>query len=241
MKQTIFFAAFLLLSVFSYGQLLPSVNTATTKPNVIKNGTIYYKMSVEGEESQAKMLNNSTFEYAFSGKDSKLAGLVMGGLFSGNLIVDGVANNGLALMNIMGQRKAIRMTQADIAKAQNSATNMNGVTFTPIAGTQNIAGYNCKKVMITDPKNPTSQTVVFVCNNVAPESGGMVDEMMKKLNGFPLGFEVKSKDGSKIKIYATEVSTKLPKKADFKQIVPEGYEETSMEKMREEFDPKEGQ
>jgi len=234
MKQSFFFASFMLFTVFSYSQLLPSASTAATKPTVIKNGTIYYTLNVESEDPQAKMLNNSTFEYAFSGKDSKIAGLVLGGLFSGNVIVDGLANNGLALMSVMGQKKAIRMTSADITKAQNSAANMNSVKITPVAGTQKVAGYNCKKVMITDPNNPDTQTIVYVCNNIAPESGGMVDEMMKKISGFPLGFEVITK-GNKIKILATEVSTKMPKKADFKQVVPEGYEETTMEKLREEF------
>lgn len=225
---------FLLISVLGYSQLLPSASTSPSKPSVLKNGTIYYVMSVEGDDPQAKMLNNSTFEYAFSGKDSKLAGLVMGGLFTGNMIVDGAANNGLALMSVMGQRKAIKMTAADISKAKSSASNMNDVKITPISGTQKVAGYTCKKVMITDPKNPNTQTVVYVCNSIVPESGGMVDEMMKKLNGFPLGFEVKT-NGSKVKIMASEVSTKLLKKADFKQVIPEGYEVTTMEKLREQF------
>jgi len=198
MKKSFFFTAvFLLFATLGNCQLLPSASSATTKPSIIKNGTVYYTMSVEGDDPQAKLLNNSTLEFAFSGKDSKMAGLVMGGLFSGNLIMDGTANNGLALMSVMGQKKAIRMTPADVSKAQTSATNMNNVKITPIAGTQKIAGYLCKKVMITDPKNPEAKTVVYVCNNIAPESGGLMDEMMKKLSGFPLGFEVSS-NGSKI-------------------------------------------
>jgi hypothetical protein len=241
MKKSFFFTAvFLLFAMLGNCQLLPSASSATTKPSIIKNGTVYYTMSVEGDDPQAKLLNNSTLEFAFSGKDSKMAGLVMGGLFSGNLIMDGTANNGLALMSVMGQKKSIRMTPADVSKAQTSATNMNNVKITPIAGTQKIAGYLCKKVMITDPKNPEAKTVVYVCNNIAPESGGLMDEMMKKLSGFPLGFEVSS-NGSKIKILASEVSTKIPKKADFKQVVPEGYEETTMEKLREQFGGTEGE
>jgi hypothetical protein len=88
--------------------------------------------------------------------------------------------------------------------------------------------------MVKDPNNPDLQTVVFVCESIKPEAGGLIDNMIKTFKGFPLGVEIKNKD-SKITIMASEVSTKIPKKADFKQDIPSDYQETTMEKLREEM------
>jgi hypothetical protein len=227
------FGLFCFISIMN-AQLLPSANSAAPKNSIIKNGTIFYKLTVESEDPQAKMLNGSTLEFSFSGTDSKMVGLVMGGLVNANLIVDGSANNGLALLSLMGQKKAIRMNADEIKKAQSATANMNGVKITPISGTQKIAGHTCKKVMVTDPNNPEVQTVVFVCESIKPEAGGIVDNMISSFKGFPLGMEVKS-NGSKMILMASEVSTKIPKKSDFKQDIPTDYQETTMEQLKDEF------
>lgn len=235
MKNTFFSTLCLFFcSAFVQAQLLPSASSASNKSNLIKNGTVLYKMTVESNDAQAKMLNNSTFEYAFSGQDSKLAALVMGGLFSGNVILDGTASNGLALLSFMGQKKAIKMSAADLNKAQAGTADFSKLKVTPVSGVQKIASHSCKKIMLTDPANPDVQTIVFVCDNIKPESGGIANSMMNKLKGFPLGFEIKNK-GSKIIIMASEVSTKIPKKSDFKLQIPEGYETTTVENLMEEF------
>ena len=87
---------------------------------------------------------------------------------------------------------------------------------------------------MTSPHNRKVKTIVYVCEHIKPESGGYVDGLIKKFNGFPLGFEIIA-DTDKVKIMASEVSTKLPKKSDFKQVIPDGYEETTVEKLRDEL------
>ena len=225
------FVAFSFISL--QAQLLPPAksNAATT---LIRNGSVIYKMTVEGEDPQAKLLNNSVFELAFNGFDTKLNALVMGGLFGGNIIMDASKNQGLALMTIMGQKKAFKMNPDDIKKAQNQTASFDMSRVQALPGTVKIAGQTCKKVLIKDPKNPDVQTIVFLCENIKPESAGMIDNMMKNFKGFPMGMEVKSKK-SKISLMATEISTKIPKKSDFKQEIPVDYQITTLDKIQEEM------
>lgn len=225
------FVAFSFISL--QAQLLPPAksNAATT---LIRNGSVIYKMTVEGEDPQAKLLNNSVFELAFNGFDTKLNALVMGGLFGGNIIMDASKNQGLALMTIMGQKKAVKMNPDDIKKAQNQTASFDMSRVQALPGTVKIAGQTCKKVLIKDPKNPDVQTIVFLCENIKPESAGMIDNMMKNFKGFPMGMEVKSKK-SKISLMATEISTKIPKKSDFKQEIPVDYQITTLDKIQEEM------
>ena len=227
----------LFLAVFSiinlYAQLLPPAKSSAG-PSLIRNGSVIYKMTVEGEDPQAKLLNNSIFELAFNGFDTKLNALVMGGLFGGNIIMDASKNQGLALMTIMGQKKAVKMNPEDIKKAQNQTATFDMSRVQALPGTVKIAGQTCKKVLIKDPKNPDVQTIVFLCENIKPESAGMIDNMMKNFKGFPMGMEVKSKK-SKISLMATEISTKIPKKSDFKQEIPVEYEITTLDKIQEDM------
>jgi len=225
---------FVLMS-FSYlnAQLLPPAKS-NSGPSLIRNGSVFYKMTVEGEDPQVKLLNNSTFELAFNGFDTKLNALIMGGLFGGNVIMDASKNQGLALMTIMGQKKAIKMSPEDIKKAQNQTATFDMTRVQALPGTIKIAGQTCKKVLIKDPKNPDTQTIVYICETIKPESAGMIDNMMKNFKGFPMGMEVKSKK-SKITLMATEISTKIPKKTDFKQEVPADYEMITLDKLQEEM------
>jgi hypothetical protein len=233
--KTLFSAAFSLL--LFQNVLLAQFMTAikNNSSNIIKNGIINYKVTVEGEDPQAKMLNNSTFEYAFSGTDSKLTGLVLGGAFAANVLVDATTKKGLALLTIFGQKKAMKMSPEDIQKAQNNTATIDASKIIPISGTQTVAGHVCRKVMLKNPENPNMQTVVFVCDKIKPDGGGVVDNVINALKGFPLGMEVKV-NGSKISLMASEVSTKIPKKADFKHEIPADFQETTMEKFREEME-----
>ncbi len=215
-------------------QLLPSASSTNSKSSIVKNGTITYKMSIDSKDPQAAMLNGSTFEFAFNGSDSKLAALIMGGLFSGNLIFNGSNNDGLALMNLMGQKKAIKMNADDINSAQESTTGLDKVKISPISGTKQIAGYTCKKMLMSSTQDPNVKTVVYVCDKIKPDSGTFFNAYMQMFKGFPLGFEVNS-GTDKISILASEVSSKIPKKSEFKLNIPSDYQETTIEKIMEDF------
>ena len=217
-------------------QFLPKANTSssTTQSKTIKNGTILYTMNVQSDEPSAAMLNNSTFEIAFNGQYSKLIGKIMGGVIGGNFILDSGSKTGLALLDMMGQKRAIKMDDSDINKAKSATDGMKTDMIQFVSGTKTIAGHVCKKAIIKNPDKPGSQVIVYVCENIQPESSGLLDNMLKTFKGFPLGFEIK--DGAnKVTIMATEVSNKIPKKSEFDQAVPKEYELTTMEELENEM------
>jgi hypothetical protein len=233
-KLSLFILIFISNFFYCKGQLL---SEATKQSSVIKNGLVKYKMVVESENPQAKMMNNSTLEIAFCGSDTKANGLLMGGLLGAQITMDLLNGKGLALLTIMGQKKAVKMNNDDFKWAQNSTNSLSGeVNFTPVKGTQKVAGYACKKYLVKDPKNPDVQTTVFICESIKPDSGGLMDNILKTYKGFPLGFEVKSKD-AKMSFMASEVSTKLLKKSDFKQEIPAEFELTTMENLMRDMGP----
>lgn len=208
--------------------------SSKAKDKTLKNGVITYVMDVQSTEPMAAALNNSKLQLAFSGSQSKMVGEVMGGVFVGDIILDGTLNQGLALLKITGQKKAIRMTDSDISKAQASTDQMSNQKIHFLDGTQQVAGYTCKKALIKDPSQPGSHLLIYVCEAIQPESGGLIENMMEKLNGFPLGFEIKSPEGT-VKLMASEVSKKVLSKSAFSLDIPGEYEETSMEKLMEDM------
>lgn len=233
-KSIFFFAGLLFLSVnMLQAQLLPKAGSSS-EATTIKNGTILYTMNVQSDEPGAAMLNNSTFEVAFNGQYSKLIGKVMGGVVGGNFILDASAKSGLALLDIMGQKRAIKMTNSDIEKAKKSTDGMSAGKVQFLQGTKTIAGYVCKKALVKDPENPDSQVIVYICETIQPESAGLMDNMLKVFKGFPLGMEIKN-GTNKVTIMASEVSKKIPKKSEFDQSIPNGYQLTTIEELENEM------
>ncbi len=231
MKKILFscLAIFLAFAVQAQTPQFASYNSAA-----MTDGTITYQVSIESSDPSAAMLNGSMLTLAFNGNKSKLNAMVMGGMFAGDIILDATGKKGLALLNLMGNKKAIRMSSTEISEAQNATQNFSKAKIQKLKGSKKIAGYNCQKYLIADPERPNDPMIVYVSSEIKPQSAGFLDNMYKELNGFPLGIEIDSKDG-KISIMATSVSTKKPSASDFKFTIPQDYEETTMEKLGEEM------
>jgi hypothetical protein len=233
MKKTLFSILAILLTMgFSHAQ---SPQFASYDGGKMTDGTITYTVSVENStEPSAAMLNGSTLTLAFNGDKSKLQAFIMGGMFAGDMILDAAGKKGLALLNIMGTKKAIRMSSTDITSAQSATSEISKAKIQELSGSMKIAGYKCKKLLIADPDKPGDKLIVYVTDAIQPKSGGLLDNMYKEFKGFPLGMEIDSKEG-KLKIMASEVSTKRPSASDFKLAIPSDYEETTMEELGQEM------
>lgn len=232
MKKTLFSILALFLAVGYIGAQSPQF--ASFDGGKMTDGTITYTVEIESSEPSAAMLNGSTLTLAFNGDKSKLNAFVMGGMFAGDMILDAAGKKGLALLNIMGNKKAIRMTSSEITEAQNITKDISKAKTQKLSGTKKIAGYTCQKLLVANPEQPNDKMIVYVTSAIQPKSGGMLDNMYKEFNGFPLGMEIDSKDG-KLKVMASSVSTKRPSASDFKLIIPKDYEETTMDALGSEM------
>ncbi len=140
-------------------------------------------------------------------------------------IADGNKKTVTTLMNMMGNKIAIVMTEEEVNKKNNTKTTSK-ITYT--SETKKIAGYNCKKAIVPASNDDDKMTIYYTDKINPPKIG----EIYKGLKGFPLQYEMKDQ-GLEMTVTATEI--KKEKVADSEFIVPKDYEITTMEKFQQKM------
>ncbi len=137
--------------------------------------------------------------------------------------------NIVTTMDIMGQKYLIRTSEADLKKDQETQPETI-IKYTD--ETKEIAGYKCKKAVITVKSKEGKEEIVDVFyTEKIPASE--LKSAYKGLKGFPLEYSM-SQSGIKMKFYAKTVSK--GKVADSKFEIPkEGYKETTLEELQKEM------
>jgi len=111
-------------------------------------GKIVYSVEMSSDNPQmavaASMMNGSTFELTFS-KGATMAKMNMGAMMSMTTIVN--HEDVLILMGGMMGNKAVKTTKGELIDSEG--TNMDA-TVELVDETKKIAGYICKKAIITD-------------------------------------------------------------------------------------------
>jgi GLPGLI family protein len=213
--KKIIIAAALAVSVIS--------NIAAQK-NTPFEGKVTYKISFEGSglpPEAMTMLNGSESVNYIKG-DKRRTDLNMA-IQSTSAIIDGKSKQVVTLMDIMGQKYLIRMSEADLKKEEekNPITNIKYSDET-----KTIAGYKCKKAEATVKTGEGKEEVVSVWyTDEIPSSE--VKSVYKGLKGFPMEYMI-NQSGFKMTFTATSVSKEPVADSKF-EIPKEGYTETTME------------
>ena len=84
------------------------------KGKVVEEAHIKYKISADGQAGM--MLNGSTMDLFFAPDHARVDMNMASGMIQMDIRVDNKKKNGVMLMDIMGQRKAAKMTEEDLAK-----------------------------------------------------------------------------------------------------------------------------
>jgi hypothetical protein len=218
MKSLLFYC--LLLSASILGQQVQA--------QTLSDVHITYQVVAEGGgDMMATALNGSQIELAFKGSKSNVKAALMNNLVNMNMTAIG-EQQGLMLLDMMGQKKAVRLKGSELNAAQPANLNKFTGNIQTLKGSKKIAGYQCKKMSMSTPEG---QLTMFVCEQIQPKANSSFSAIQKQVKGFPLAAELKRKDGSLIKFIATSVNTSVSD-SRFVSDIPSGYQETTLEELQ---------
>jgi hypothetical protein len=145
-------------------------------------------------------------------------------------ILDYVAKTKIALINMMGQKFAIKSTSAEIEK-ENAGQPKGTVSITN--ETKNIAGYTCKKAIVTTNDDGVKSTFeVWFTDEIGGKDANFDNPMYKDINGVMLEFILKTPQAS-MKLSATSIEKKAVSAKDFE--IPSDYTLTTQDELKGKF------
>lgn len=203
--------------------------TAAGGVKTVSEGHIVYDISADGAAGAA--LNGSTMEIYFTPDNAKMAMNMMSGMMKIDMIVDNNKKEGLMLMDMMGQRKAAKMSKEELEEKEKEQVNKKPQKAEYINNYKTIAGYKCQEVRVTmdgldDP------AVVFVTEQIKPAHLDKVNMQFSGLKGFPLSWTIEQA-GMKMTMVASKISLSKVDKKVFDMTIPSGYTETTIEEMQQ--------
>lgn len=211
--------------------------TALSLTAQIKEGTIKYDMKIEGMPAeQAAMLGDMEMKITF--KNDKALTEMTSMMFTNQTSVD---DKGMVmLMEQMGNKIAVKQTKEEMDKMaakekEKEKEKPVDPKFEYTTETKMIAGYECKKVIVTmTKKDKTEEKVdIWVCDkfdNPNKEGKGRGQGIMKGLKGMP--FEYSGGQGAmKFKLVAKEVTTEPVADSVF-VLSTDGYKMMTMDELK---------
>ncbi len=186
--------------------------------------TIEYEMDMKGgdlDPQAAAMMEGMTMKMMF--KDTKVRVETDMSMGKTTAIVDAENKEGVALMDMMGMKMAVPMGADEFNQAEEQETpdiNWTGKT-------KKIAGYLCSQAIM---KDDGGEVEMWVAKDIQVNAAG-TDFDYGDIGGFPLQMDV-DQDGTKIKMMATDVSTKKLNSDLFDVVIPSGYMEMTPEMMK---------
>jgi len=210
----------LFLTVFAFFSL--SLNAKDFK------GVISYKITIEGSgvTDEMKTMMPKTMTMTIKGNKARTE-LIMGMGTTVN-ITDGDSKTSINLMDMMGQKIAFQSTTEDIMKEMETAPETK-VEVT--SETKEIAGYTCKKAIITIPEDDM-EIIVFFTDELGSMALNFDNPQFKEIDGLMLEFEIPNEMFS---MHFTAVSVEKKNVDDSAFTIPEGYQVKTKEEMQGMF------
>lgn len=187
-------------------------------------GTVIYDVKAEGEiPEQAKSMIPTEMTYKLSA-DKQSVSMTLG-MMEQKTINDAVKQESDMMMNVMGQKFVIKNIAAQMNALKNKEIESTGVKFTN--ETKSIAGYTCKKAIVTMKPKVGAKTIFDVYytddidvskykfSNTFPEINGLLLEFKMKMG--PMSFNMIASSIKKENIPASEFVIAT----DYKQVTIE--------------------
>ncbi len=194
------------------------------------DGVITYKISYPDSKLTEAQLNMvpKMMTVSIRGSKARTEMNVGGGLVVE--ILDYVAKTKIALINMMGQKFAIKQTRQEIEK-ENAEQPKGTVNVTN--ETKNIAGYNCKKAIVTTDEDGVKTTFeVWFTEELGGKDANFDNPVYKDINGVMLEFTLKTPQAV-MKFSATGVEKKSVPAKDFE--IPADYTLTTQDELKSKF------
>lgn len=242
MKQTI---NILLVLMMCLG-ILTSTTAQKKKAANFDEGVIKYKIEIEGMPEAAQFANSSIINLYLKGADSKMDVSIMGGMASFQLINNMTDNLFTMLMDVPSfyEKTAVSIDEdSDFLKELKEAGGKNQAPMKEAEvkyfknKKQKIAKYPCYKAEVGMGDGSGDKLTVYLTEKLRPTALSQLEKTLGKMEGFPLGFEMKV-EGMLIKITAVDVIKENLEEDAF--TVPESYSTMTMDEFKEEIETKMG-
>jgi GLPGLI family protein len=198
----------------------------------VKEGMITYGMTIEGlPAEQAAMMGDMEMKLAF--KDKKAYSETSSMMFSSKTVAD---ENGMTmLMEQMGNKSYMKMSKADMDKQKDATSKGKEPKIEYLSDTKTIAGYECKKAVITmEGKEGETKSDVWYTEKIPYVSAGGSrkggTDAMGGLKGLPMEYSM-MQGPMKIKMSAKQVSLAKVPDSMF-ALSTEGYTEIKMDDLK---------
>jgi GLPGLI family protein len=188
-------------------------------------GYIKYTVNIESDidEATRSQLPTSTTDYY---KETKIRKEQNTAMFSITAITDNATKETIMLMDLMGQKIALKQTAEDIDKAKGE---MPESEFNETGESKEILGYNCKKVEVTMGEDVYS---AFYTTDIATNGNHNASGLFNKIDGVILEYTI-AQQGIVMHYIANEVKKQHVGEDMF--TIPEDYELKTTEELQSLF------
>jgi GLPGLI family protein len=196
------------------------------------SGQIIYNLSYDGLEINDAMKAMLPEEMTLTLKQNKSKTEIKTGMGDQISIFDGNTKSSVSLINMMGQKVAIRKSLDEVNLDRNKYPDLK---VTLIDETKEIAGYECSKAVIevnAADFDGLSTFIVFYTEELGNMGINYSDPLFGKIKGVMLEYEIKTR-GLLMKFKASEINKSEVSDDDF--LIPEDYKEMSAEELKKMF------
>ena len=221
-----------ILLKLSVALLLAIVAPNNSKAQKLFQGRIFYELSYEGAGLNESIKSMLPKEMTLSLKNNKSRSELKTGMGDQITIFDGESKSVINLLDIMGQKVAIKKSTEEIDRERNKYTDLK---ITLSKETKQIAGYNCKKALIevnSADFNGKQNFTVFYTDELGNKGVNYSDPLFNKIEGVMLQYELNAR-GLLMKFMATEVKTEALSDDEFS--VPGNYKEMTQDELKKMF------
>ena len=191
-------------------------------------GTIVYNITYDMENIDPQMASYLPKTMKMTVKAPFSKSEVSMGMGSNISIFNTETGTGVSLMDMMGQKLAIQVTEEDIKEEMDSAGDVEVVKLDE---TKEILGYTCKKAVVK-VKEGDQELIVFYTDELGTGLENENNPLFKDIDGMMLEF---SMNQNNMNMHFTAVNVDKRKVSDKEFETPEGYKEVSREEMQSMF------
>ncbi len=191
----------------------------------LTEGSVVFSITMTDNDLDPQIASMMPKEMTLTFKGDKSKTDMKMGMGTIIVLYDDKAKFATTLMDMMGQKTAIKISEADMEKEKGKQPK---TTVKNLEETKVICGYTCHKAELTIEGEKEKQIVYYtkdiVAKNSQAQKGGL-----KGLDGFPMEYVI-SMQGMGMKMTAKTVSKDKLEDAVFK--IPEGYKEMTMDEAK---------
>ncbi|GAB4319894.1 MAG: hypothetical protein Kow00127_12170 [Bacteroidales bacterium] len=194
------------------------------------SGIIYYEITYPGANFDQQMMAMLPSSMKMSCKGHRSRTDLATGMGNNITIFDSEKMEGVTLMDMMGQKFAIEMTKAQI---DEEMSKLEDIEVNETGETRDIAGYACKKAVITYKQDgKAGKQEVWYTTELGEGPGYGNNLLFNQIKGIMMEFAIND-SGMTMKMTATRVEKKKVPEKTFDR--PDGYKTVTQQELQNMF------